>query len=158
MSTAVATVRVHPEKYKKDFNAVVTSLTQYIDKRAPTLSVKVTSVTQIRPAKWQKASASCSTFKGKIKLETYSQEEYDSMSAMQHHQLDELQKKARLVKGKKTPESSRALEARVAALEAKTENSSNESLFADEKPKANNRNNAALNRKGNNIRQSHAYT
>ena len=43
-------------------------------------------------------------------------------------------------------------------LEAKTENSSNESLFADEKPKANNRNNPALDRKGNSTRQSHADT
>ena len=74
------------------------------------------------------------------------------MSMVQCHQLHELQKKAGLIKGKKTPESSRALEARVAMLETKTDNSSNESLFIDEKPKAYNRNNPALDRKGNGTR------
>ena len=47
---------------------------------------------------------------------------------------------------------------RIAAVEAKTNNSSNESLFTDEKPKDNNRNNSALDRKGNSTRQSHADT
>ena len=51
MSTAVAAVRAHPDKYEKDFDAVVAFLTQYIDKRAPTPSVNVAFVTQIRPAK-----------------------------------------------------------------------------------------------------------
>ena len=46
MSTAVDAVIVDPDKYKKNFDAVVTLLTQYIDKRAPKLSVKVVSVTQ----------------------------------------------------------------------------------------------------------------
>ena len=55
-------------------------------------------------------------------------------------------------------QSSRALKAKVAVLEAKTDNSSNESLFADVKPKANNRNNPALDRKRNGVRQSHADT
>ena len=43
------------------------------------------------------------------------------------------------MKGKKIPESSKALETRVTALEAKTktENSSNKSLFTDEKLKIN---------------------
>ena len=36
----------------------------------------------------------------------------------------------------------------MAELEAKICNSSNDSLFADEKPEANNRNNPALDRKG----------
>ena len=80
------------------------------------------------------------------------------MSAAQCQQLCELQKKAGLIKGKKTPERNRALEARVAMLELKTENTSNESLFADEKPKANNRNNPTLDRKGNGTRQSYADT
>ena len=40
----------------------------------------------------------------------YSREEYDLISMTQHQQLYELQKKARLSKGKKTPESGRALE------------------------------------------------
>ena len=80
------------------------------------------------------------------------------MSTKQHQQLYDLQKKARLIKGKKTPESSRALEVSVAVLEAKTYNSSNESLFPDEKPKANNRNNQALDRKGSITRQSHTIT
>ena len=66
----------------------------------------------------------------------------------------ELWKKARLIKGKKTPESSRASEARIAALEVKTDNSSNESLLADEKSKANKRHNPALDRKGSGARQS----
>ena len=48
-------------------------------------------------------------------------EEYDSMSIAQCQEFYELQKKAELIKGKKTPESSRALVARVAVLEAKTE-------------------------------------
>ena len=77
------------------------------------------------------------------------------MLAAQHQQFYELWKKSRLIKGKKTPESSRAFEARVAMLEAKTDNSSYESLFADVKHKANNRNNPALDKKGR-TRQSHA--
>ena len=44
LSTVVAAVRVHPDKYEKDFDAVVTFLTQYIDKRSPAPSVKVASV------------------------------------------------------------------------------------------------------------------
>ena len=44
MSTAVATVMAHPDKYEKDFNTVIAILTQYIDKRAPTPSVKVASI------------------------------------------------------------------------------------------------------------------
>ena len=56
-------------------------------------------------------------------------------------QFYELWKKAGLIKGNKTPE------ARAAMLEAKTDNSSNESFFPDEKPKAKNRNNHALDRK-----------
>ena len=76
------------------------------------------------------------------------------MPAAQRQQLCELQKRAGLIKGKKTPESSRALEARVAVLETKSENSSNESLFTDIKPTASKRNNPALDRKGNGTRQS----
>ena len=53
LSTAVVTVRVHPDRYEKDFDAVVTFLTQYIDKKAPTPSVKFASVTQTRSAKRQ---------------------------------------------------------------------------------------------------------
>ena len=45
LSTAVATVRLYQDKYKKDFNAVIAFLTQYIDKRGPTSSVKVASFT-----------------------------------------------------------------------------------------------------------------
>ena len=66
------------------------------------------------------------------------------MSIAQCQQLYGLQKKAGLIKGMETPEKSRVLEARVDTLEEKTDYSSNESLFADEKPKANNRNNPAL--------------
>ena len=51
--------------------------------------------------------------------------------AAQRQQLYYLRKKVRLIKGKKTTESSRALEARVAMPEAKTDNSSDKSLFTD---------------------------
>ena len=125
MSTAVAIVRAHPDKYEKGVDAVDTFLTQYIDKRAPTPSVKVASVVQTRPAKRQKTSTSQGSFKGKIVLKKYSQEEYDLMLTAQHQQLYELWKRAMHIKGKKIPESSRALVARVAGVEAKTENSSN---------------------------------
>ena len=63
LSTAVATVRVHPDKYEKDFDAVVTFFTQYINKRAPILSAKVASLTQTSPSKQQKTSITCGTFK-----------------------------------------------------------------------------------------------
>ena len=89
--------------------------------------MKVASVTQTRPAKLHKTSTSCGTFEGKIELKKYSREEYDSMLTVQCQQLYELWKKARLIKGKKTQESSRALEARVAVLETKSENRSNKS-------------------------------
>ena len=135
MSTAVATVRMCPHKYDKDFNAVVALLTPYIDKRAPTPSVKVAFVSQIRPGKRQKTSASYGSFKGKIELKKYSREKYDSMTTAQQQQLNDLQKKSELIRGKKTPKSNRALEARVASLEAEIDNSGNESLFADKKPK-----------------------
>ena len=46
----------------------------------------------------------------------------------------------------------------MAPLKAKTDNSSDESLFPDENLKANNRHNPALDRKGNSTRQSHADT
>ena len=103
--------------------------------------MKVESVTQNRPAKWQKNNASNGAFKGKIKLKKYYREEYDTILTTQHQQLYQLPKKAGLVKGKKTPESGRALQARVVMLETKTDNSSNDSLFPDKKPKAANRNN-----------------
>ena len=60
-----------------------------------------------------------STFKGKIELKKYSREEYTSMSMAQHQQLYELQKNARLIKGKKAPRKKRPIEARVAILEKK---------------------------------------
>ena len=51
MSTEVNIVREHSDKYEKDFDAVFAFLTQYINKRALTLSVKVAPVGQTRPAK-----------------------------------------------------------------------------------------------------------
>ena len=57
MSMAVATVKAYPDKYEKDFDAVIAFLIQNINKRAPTPSVKVASVGQSRPAKQQKTSA-----------------------------------------------------------------------------------------------------
>ena len=82
MSTAIATVREHPDNYKKNFDAVVTFLTQYIDKRLPTPSVNVALVAKTRPAKWQNTKTVHGTFKGKIELKKYSREEYDSMSTV----------------------------------------------------------------------------
>ena len=69
-----------------------------------------------------------------------------SMSQCPWHSnsLYELQCKKGLLKGRKTPESGKALEARVAMQESKTENISGECLFGDEKPKANDRNNQPL--------------
>ena len=110
LSTVVAAVRAHPDKCERDFNVVVAFLTQYIDQKAPTLSANIASVAQIRPAKWQKTNASYGTFKGKIELKKYSREEYNSMLMAQHWQQFKLWKKAGLIKSKKTPESSRALE------------------------------------------------
>ena len=80
------------------------------------------------------------------------------MSMEEHQQLYELWKKAWLMKSKKTPESSRALEAKMALLEVKTDNSSNATLFTEGKLKANNRNNPAIDKKGRGTRQSCADT
>ena len=51
LSTTVAAIRAHPDKYKKDFDIVAAFLPQYIDKRAPTPSVNITSVCQTRHSK-----------------------------------------------------------------------------------------------------------
>ena len=91
LSTAVA--RVHPDKYEKDFDTVVAILTQYIDKRESISTVKVASVAQIRPPKWQ-TSATHVTFKGKIELKKYSREKYNSMLMAKPQQFYKLQKKA----------------------------------------------------------------
>ena len=77
LCTAVATVKAHPDKYKKDFDAIITFLTQHINKKAPTPSVKVASVCQNRPAKWQETIATHGSFKGKVELKKYSREEYN---------------------------------------------------------------------------------
>ena len=81
-------------------------------------------------------------------MKKYSREEYDLMFIVQYQQLYVLQFEAEILKGKKTPDSNKVLEARVAVLGVKTDNSSDEHLFADKKPKANKRNNPALDRKG----------
>ena len=75
MSTAVAGVMAHQDKYENDFNIEIAFLMQHIDKRGPALTVKVASVAQTRPAKWQNASMFV-----EIELKKYSKEEYDSMS------------------------------------------------------------------------------
>ena len=111
--------RRYSDKYENDFDTVVTFLSQYMNNRALTLSVKVASVGQSIPAKWQKTITISGTFMGKIELKKYPREKYDSMSMAQHQQLYEHWEKAGLIKGKTTPESSRALKARVAMLEAK---------------------------------------
>ena len=46
MSIAVIAVRVRPNKNKKDFDAVVTLLTQYIEKKEPAQNVKVALIAQ----------------------------------------------------------------------------------------------------------------
>ena len=45
LSTAVAAVKAHPDKFEKNFDAVIAFLTQHIDKRGPTPSVKIMSIT-----------------------------------------------------------------------------------------------------------------
>ena len=79
LSTAVATVRTHLDRYNKDFDVVVTFLTQYINRKAPTPSVKVASITQTRSAKRKKTRASYNIFRGKIELREYFKKEYDSI-------------------------------------------------------------------------------
>ena len=79
MSTAIATVRAHPDKYEKEFDAVVVFLTQYINKRTPRPSVKVASVGQNRPTKWLRTSTTHGIVKEKIELKNCSREEYDSV-------------------------------------------------------------------------------
>ena len=56
--TTVAAVRAYPDRYKKDFNAVVAFLSKYIDRKEPTKRVKFASITQTRLAKRQKTSTS----------------------------------------------------------------------------------------------------
>ena len=68
MSTAVAAVRAHPDRYEKDFDTVIAFLTQYNDRKTLIPSVMIASITQTRPAKRQKTSTSCGTFRGKIEL------------------------------------------------------------------------------------------
>ena len=159
LSIAFATVRAHPDKNKNDFDAVVTVLTKYIDKGAPTPSMKVASVTQTRPAKWQKTSTTCNNFKGKIEQRIIPGR---SMTQCLQHSVNRCMSYGKMpdtFKGKNTSESSRYLKARAAALKAKAENSSDESLFGDvEKTKANKRDNPALYRKGCGNRQRHTHT
>ena len=45
LSIVIVIVMALPDKYEKDFDAMVTFLTQYIDKWGPKLSVKVAYVT-----------------------------------------------------------------------------------------------------------------
>ena len=46
LSATIALVRAHPGKYEKNFVAVITYLSQYINKQGPTPNVKVASITQ----------------------------------------------------------------------------------------------------------------
>ena len=59
LSIVVAAVMVNPDKYEKEFDLVLPSLAQYINKRKPTLIMKVASAGQTRPDKRQKTSTSC---------------------------------------------------------------------------------------------------
>ena len=85
LSIVVAILRAYLGMHEKDFNAVVTFLTQYINKRAPTMSVKVASVGQTMPTKRQKTNVSSGTFKRKIYLKKNFRQEYNSMSTA-HYQ------------------------------------------------------------------------
>ena len=76
------------------------------------------------------------------------------MLMAQHQQLYELKCKAWFLEGNKTPECGKAFEAGVAMLKVKTDNSSDESSFANEKHKLNVRNNPALDTKGSGTRQN----
>ena len=107
LSIAVDAVMVHSDKYQKGFDTVVTFFTQYINRKAPTLSVEVAYVAQKRPAKRQKTSISYGTFNRIIELKKCSREKYDSMLMAQQQQLYKLWKKNRLIMNKKTPESSK---------------------------------------------------
>ena len=89
-----------PRQYEKDFDAVVTFHTQYIDKGAPAPSVKVASVAETRSSKRQETNADQALFTGKINLNKYSREEYDLMLMAQQQQLYKLCKKAGLMKCK----------------------------------------------------------
>ena len=101
LSTVIATVWSHSDKYEQEFDAIVAFLTQNIDKQGPILRVKIISVAQSRPATKQKTIALCSTFKDQIQLKKYSREEYDLMLIAQQQQLYELQLKIGLLKGRR---------------------------------------------------------
>ena len=75
MSAAVTTVKAHWDRYEKDFYAVVANGDQ-----------QWASITQNRPAKWQKTSEVHSTFKERIELKKYLMEEYNAM-LMEQKQL-----------------------------------------------------------------------
>ena len=74
---------VCPDKYEKNFNAVVTFLTQYIEEREPSPSLKVALIAQTRPAEQHKTSIVHCTFRKKVESKKCSKEEYDSMSTAQ---------------------------------------------------------------------------
>ena len=76
-------------------------------------------------------------FQRKDELKNYSREEYYSTWVAHEKLLYNLQHKAGLIKSKRTLDTNKALEARVATVEAKTDCCNNESLFTKEKPKAN---------------------
>ena len=50
-------------KRVKDFDAIITLLTQYIEEPGPVPSMKIVSVAQTTCAKWQKTSTNNGTFK-----------------------------------------------------------------------------------------------
>ena len=98
----IGIIRAHPDQYE-NFDTEVAFLIHYINKKALTPSMKVASIGQNRPAKWQRTSATHGTFKGEIDLKMYSTEEYDSMFMVQCWQLHDLKIKA-LKKTKKPAE------------------------------------------------------
>ena len=82
MFIAIAVCRKSPDRYQKDFDACFAYLSQYVEKNRPMTGIKVVSVAQPRPAKWQ-CTETNGTFKGKVELHKYSKDEYPSMSSAQ---------------------------------------------------------------------------
>ena len=82
-------VRADPDKYEKDFDAVVAFLTQYIGKKATMPSVKVAVVGQNRLPSGRRPVLPVALLK-KVELKKYSREKYDSMSMVRPQKGAEL--------------------------------------------------------------------
>ena len=63
------------EQFKKVGEVLPGILSEYIDNRWPTLSIKIAPIAQTRPAKQQKTGIVHGRFIGKVELTNYSREE-----------------------------------------------------------------------------------